>query len=768
MSSNSWIPPKDGFLKLIADEEVRKIHTSRIVEPTSGVLDYVKVVTIARGYFSIKISTTIRFRYIDEDGDSITLSTGKELAEAWSNSKRKTFTMRVYVPSRDDPSPRGLRNSTQRVDAIVPTILEIQQVFQSILSFLVELLSMLQNQIGNHTVSNALQTPTLRPEGTVLSQTRSSTLVHASLDNNWPEVKKNKNSPEIMKEKVGEVTEEKFDSNFIHARHTCDGCGTSPIVGFRYHATNVPDFDLCSSCMMVHNEHNGSGITFERKQLSSDQHFKLKKKYLCKSNKSGRKHQESTLRKDKERKHASSQTATPRKENKRDWRDSSGKRVNLNSFPVHVSNDPVLNLCDVAVGTVASHMATGKKEETSLPIASKQGNEYSNEKLTLQQTEIASVSGGASVDASVESKTMGKVAADELKDIGSVIEKSFEQFESHLLSAIDEFEQINKKDVLEKFDQEKVVSLPNTPCNENELSVTEGTTERKVVGAAASKSFGGDSYINRGMSCTLSSAVVDTRPCSSSQSDISSNSSDVFEENNVIDQAYLTIGSVQFESMHSNRGEANEQDEDYSISLMSDGKGTGGENYDIDESICSVRSANVFDISKKAADDEATKSDSSCNSWDVVDDHEVLARASSTIGSVLFESVCSKEGAFSNQEAFRVTMSEDEEKEAEKEEDEIGEGFKLQEGNECADAMKSSTHNAKSVGISEMEPSLKLGDAIINKYGKELQQLFDLGFNDIAKNIEMLEKLTASNIGCEYDNPVPTVERVINHLLNDM
>jgi len=41
---------------------------------------------------------------------------------------------------------------------------------------------------------------------------------------------------------------EKFDSAFMHRRHTCDGCGQSPIIGCRYHATNIPDFDLCESC----------------------------------------------------------------------------------------------------------------------------------------------------------------------------------------------------------------------------------------------------------------------------------------------------------------------------------------------------------------------------------------------------------------------------------------------------------------------------------------------------------------------------------------
>jgi hypothetical protein len=35
---------------------------------------------------------------------------------------------------------------------------------------------------------------------------------------------------------------------FIHGRHTCDSCLTTPIVGKRYNAGNLPDYDLCESC----------------------------------------------------------------------------------------------------------------------------------------------------------------------------------------------------------------------------------------------------------------------------------------------------------------------------------------------------------------------------------------------------------------------------------------------------------------------------------------------------------------------------------------
>ena len=35
---------------------------------------------------------------------------------------------------------------------------------------------------------------------------------------------------------------------FVHARHTCNGCSTTPIIGTRYHSKKVPDVDLCASC----------------------------------------------------------------------------------------------------------------------------------------------------------------------------------------------------------------------------------------------------------------------------------------------------------------------------------------------------------------------------------------------------------------------------------------------------------------------------------------------------------------------------------------
>merc|ERR1719254_8980 len=58
----------------------------------------------------------------------------------------------------------------------------------------------------------------------------------------------------------GGATPQNFDKEFfVHARHTCDGCGKSPIIGTRHHATKIPDFDLCTACF---EKYEGEALDF--------------------------------------------------------------------------------------------------------------------------------------------------------------------------------------------------------------------------------------------------------------------------------------------------------------------------------------------------------------------------------------------------------------------------------------------------------------------------------------------------------------------------
>jgi len=54
---------------------------------------------------------------------------------------------------------------------------------------------------------------------------------------------------------------------FIHGRHTCDACLTSPIIGTRYSAINLPEYDLCKFCFQ---NYRGSEISFKPMELRYD------------------------------------------------------------------------------------------------------------------------------------------------------------------------------------------------------------------------------------------------------------------------------------------------------------------------------------------------------------------------------------------------------------------------------------------------------------------------------------------------------------------
>lgn len=72
--------------------------------------------------------------------------------------------------------------------------------------------------------------------------------------------------------------------DFIHGRHTCDGCFTTPIIGYRFHATNLPDYDLCSKCVK---NYKGTDVHFQPEELDRDQY--LQKRWQAKASKHGRK-----------------------------------------------------------------------------------------------------------------------------------------------------------------------------------------------------------------------------------------------------------------------------------------------------------------------------------------------------------------------------------------------------------------------------------------------------------------------------------------------
>jgi Zinc finger, ZZ type len=55
---------------------------------------------------------------------------------------------------------------------------------------------------------------------------------------------------EETQKQVADPTEERPP---FHESHTCDSCLTTPIVGKRFHAVHLPDYDLCEACFDNYN-----------------------------------------------------------------------------------------------------------------------------------------------------------------------------------------------------------------------------------------------------------------------------------------------------------------------------------------------------------------------------------------------------------------------------------------------------------------------------------------------------------------------------------
>lgn len=60
--------------------------------------------------------------------------------------------------------------------------------------------------------------------------------------------------------------EDKKEPLFIHGRHTCDQCLATPVIGKRFRAINLPDYDLCEKC---HGAYQGDKIQFEEAKLGT-------------------------------------------------------------------------------------------------------------------------------------------------------------------------------------------------------------------------------------------------------------------------------------------------------------------------------------------------------------------------------------------------------------------------------------------------------------------------------------------------------------------
>ena len=283
---------------------IRRINFSRLWSPATQTVSYSKLVGLAREYSSSSAATTkadddadVTITYVDEDGDTITISSDEELGEAFlqfvdkvppvlrarANVKAKPEAKAIQPKEENqqkteqDDQPKESEDSQPPPAApfVAPgdehtgptlrhpgstggnignangsppePIVEVLKGVASLLGSVVSSFNQQANANANNSNTANRSTPSVDP-GTEEAER----FVREVINNiqmagstSTPNTISGATATTAPTDNVGLTG---FDSTFIHGFHTCDGCKQKPIVGYRFHATNRPDYDLCMNC----------------------------------------------------------------------------------------------------------------------------------------------------------------------------------------------------------------------------------------------------------------------------------------------------------------------------------------------------------------------------------------------------------------------------------------------------------------------------------------------------------------------------------------
>lgn len=210
----------------------------------------------------------LRLTFKDEDGDRCLLLNDADIKMAIQDRDKplKVFAeiLELSAVSADPPTAERPAPETQtRAEPVPETVtasrsLEnaerhppaLHQAVESIVGVLANAVVGLNNNVA---AANATSTTAPRDDSATTSETAASV---ASTD-----------AAEETATPTAECAPEEPEQRFIHGRHTCDGCLTTPIVGKRFHAVNMQDYDLCANCK---DDYRGNEIRFEEAELDRD------------------------------------------------------------------------------------------------------------------------------------------------------------------------------------------------------------------------------------------------------------------------------------------------------------------------------------------------------------------------------------------------------------------------------------------------------------------------------------------------------------------
>jgi len=272
---------KDFVLKLQlvgvgGEPQIRRVRLSRIA--VGGNVSYDALVGVAVSYTFPKIPLIVDdydvvLTYYDVDNDCVTIASTEELLDAIEQFK-ENLVLRVTtdvkrkreipVPPHSNPEQTSSRAELGEDLKQNP---QMQKVVDSFMTTVGSAVAVFQEHVHKGAISALPVNEPVNSKSNLSSEDTVNTSV-APQNTPDPEEKETEEVKEKdAEEKETEEVKEKAFRPFIHGRHTCDRCLCTPIIGLRYHAVNLPDYDLCEQC---HDGYDGAEICFESVQLERD------------------------------------------------------------------------------------------------------------------------------------------------------------------------------------------------------------------------------------------------------------------------------------------------------------------------------------------------------------------------------------------------------------------------------------------------------------------------------------------------------------------
>jgi len=271
---------------------IRRIALAKLWDPDTSRVSYQRLSDMALKYSDLTDTKLhcVTVTYTDEDGDSITISTDDELADAFEQfASRVPPIVRAkasFVRKGNTNIVNDLKQAVSEIGETAksnsPKMDQMQGALESFVMLLTQAADILSKNVEGKKkgCSNENDVPKeVRPNNfrshkeccSEIKKRRSSTTEDKPTDDTVsPEVEHVNNVEEHSNILPGNAD---LNQNFIHGRHTCDGCLVTPIIGIRYHALNLPDHDLCEKCALSHSNKN---ILFEPTELERDRYLQNK------------------------------------------------------------------------------------------------------------------------------------------------------------------------------------------------------------------------------------------------------------------------------------------------------------------------------------------------------------------------------------------------------------------------------------------------------------------------------------------------------------